>query len=136
MHRTLTPLHCAADKIAMDCLEVLVKHNCMVCHCHPSPVVCTHLLKQINARDQSGQTALHRSAQQGLVNVCQFLLQHGADPLLVTRDGHSVADMANVSVLKLLQGQYDLYSLNHWPFPEQWYNVPLHTFNQFLIPVL
>ena len=87
----------------------------------PPPVVCTHLLKQINARDQSGQTALHRSAQQGLVNVCQFLLQHGADPLLVTRDGHSVADMANVSVLKLLQGQYDLYSLNHWPFPEQWY---------------
>ena len=66
--------------------------------------MCTHLCKQINARDQSGQTALHRSAQQGLVNVCQFLLQHGADASLVTRDGHTVADMANVSVLKLLQG--------------------------------
>ena len=65
----------------------------------------THLsVLQINAKDQSGQTALHRSAQQGLVNVCQFLLQHGADPLLVTREGHTVADMANVSVLKLLQG--------------------------------
>ena len=88
----------------MDCLELLVKHNCMVCSSHPSPVVCTHLCKQINARDQSGQTALHRSAQQGLVNVCQFLLQHGADASLVTRDGHTVADMANVSVLKLLQG--------------------------------
>lgn len=101
----LTPLHCAADKVAIDCLELLVKHNCMVCPPHPSPYdVYTHLYKQINARDQSGQTALHRSAQQGLVNVCQFLLQHGADPSLVTHDGHTVAAMANVSVLKLLQG--------------------------------
>ena len=81
-----------------------MKHNCMVCSPTPPPSCVHTCVKQINARDQSGQTALHRSAQQGLVNVCQFLLQHGADATLVTRDGHTVADMANVSVLKLLQG--------------------------------
>lgn len=105
----LTPLHRAADKVAMDCLELLVKHGCMVCVTFiPPPVMFTHLFTQIHARDQAGQTALHRSAQQGLVTVCQFLLQHGADASMVTHDGHTVADMANMSVLKLLQGQCKL----------------------------
>ena len=39
--RSLTPLHCAADKVAMDCLELLVKHNCMVCSPTPPPSVYT-----------------------------------------------------------------------------------------------
>lgn len=49
----------------------------------------------INASNQSGETALHGSAHRGSVAVVEFLLNNGADVTAVTDEGGSVLDIAN-----------------------------------------
>lgn len=50
----LTPLHVAADKAHIDVIEILLKNGA-----------------QVNCLDCLGQTALHRAAHLGLVQVSE-----------------------------------------------------------------
>jgi uncharacterized protein len=49
----------------------------------------------VNARDHQGFTALHHAASRGDVDLIQYLVDRGADVTALSRQGHTVADMAN-----------------------------------------
>lgn len=49
----------------------------------------------VNQRDHEGNTALHHAAARGDNEMIMFLVSHGADPLLVNREGQTTVDMAN-----------------------------------------
>jgi ankyrin repeat protein len=55
----------------------------------------------VNARDVNGFSPLHHAASRGDVAVIEYLLEHGADPLVVSRRGLSTADMANSPVQRV-----------------------------------
>jgi len=55
----------------------------------------------VNARDVNGFSPLHHAASRGDVEVIQYLLDHGADPLVISRRGLSTADMANSPVQRV-----------------------------------
>ena len=55
----------------------------------------------VNARDVNGFSPLHHAASRGDVEVIEYLLEHGADPLVVSRRGLSTADMANSPVQRV-----------------------------------
>ena len=59
----------------------------------------------MNAADGVGQTALHRAAHEGLVQVCRVLLAHGADSACVSSEGYTPMQLATESVQKILQGR-------------------------------
>ncbi|XP_030647094.1 tankyrase, TRF1-interacting ankyrin-related ADP-ribose polymerase b isoform X2 [Chanos chanos] len=81
----MTAFHVAADKAHNDALEVLQKHGAMV-----------------NAVDTLGQTALHRAALAGHIQTCRLLLGYGADPLLVSLQGFTAAQMGNEAIQQIL----------------------------------
>ena len=58
---------------------------------------------QVNLRDSSGQTAFHRAARKGLVQVCKLLLTSGCDPAIKNNEGFTVEAVATTTVMKLLQ---------------------------------
>lgn len=49
----------------------------------------------VNVRDASGYTALHHAAARGDNEMIRFLVDHGADVTVVSREGQTTADMAN-----------------------------------------
>lgn len=49
----------------------------------------------VNVRDHNGYTALHHAASRGDVELILYLVQQGADVTVVSREGQTVADMAN-----------------------------------------
>ncbi|CAH1245295.1 ANKRD39 [Branchiostoma lanceolatum] len=60
-----------------------------------------------NTQDSSGYTALHYASRSGHLEVCDLLLQRGADPNSQTRSGgvtplHRAAYCGHVAVVKLL----------------------------------
>ena len=55
----------------------------------------------VNARDHEGNTALHNAAARGDVEMIQYLVAKGADPLVVNREGKTTADMANGPVQRI-----------------------------------
>lgn len=55
----------------------------------------------VNARDVNGFSPLHHAASRGDVPVIEYLLEHGGDPLVVSRRGLSTADMANSPVQRV-----------------------------------
>ena len=63
----------------------------------------------MNAADGAGQTALHRTAHEGLVQVCRVLLAHGADTSCVSSEGYTPMQLATENVQKLLQGECQLF---------------------------
>lgn len=60
----------------------------------------------VNARDADGYTAVHYAAARGDNEMILYLVEHGADVLVVARNGQTTVDMAN--------GPVQRYS----PFPE------------------
>jgi ankyrin repeat protein len=52
---------------------------------------------QVNAVDDQGQTPLHVAAIWGQAAMVQFLLDHGADISLKTKDGETALDVADKS---------------------------------------
>jgi len=48
----------------------------------------------VNARDNNGYTALHGAAARGDNEMIQYLVAHGADVKVVSRNGRTVVDMA------------------------------------------
>lgn len=55
----------------------------------------------VNARDYRGYTPLHDAAARGDNEMILYLVAHGADVKAVSRDGHTVVDMANGPVQRL-----------------------------------
>jgi ankyrin repeat protein len=49
----------------------------------------------VNARDANGYTPLHHAASRGDNELIQYLMQKGADVMVVSRKGQTTADMAN-----------------------------------------
>jgi ankyrin repeat protein len=49
----------------------------------------------VNARDGNGYTSLHHAASRGDNTVIQYLLEKGADVMVVSRKGETTVDMAN-----------------------------------------
>ena len=49
----------------------------------------------VNARDQNGYTPLHHAAARGDNELIKYLISMGADPMVVSRRGQTVVDMAN-----------------------------------------
>ncbi len=73
----------------------------------------------VNQRDAEGYTPLHNAASRGDNEMIQYLVDHGADVTVMSRDGQSAADMANgpyqrispfPATVKLLES---LGSVNH-----------------------
>jgi ankyrin repeat protein len=55
----------------------------------------------VNAADHEGNTALHHAAARGDVEMIQYLVSKGADVKAVSREGRTVADMANGPVQRI-----------------------------------
>jgi uncharacterized protein len=55
----------------------------------------------VNARDYRGYNALHHAASRGDVEMLEFLIQHGADVMAVSRSGQTTVDMANGPVQRV-----------------------------------
>jgi ankyrin repeat protein len=49
----------------------------------------------VNARDQNGYTPLHHAAARGDNELIKYLMSMGADPMVISRRGQTVVDMAN-----------------------------------------
>ena len=49
----------------------------------------------VNTRDHEGYTALHHAAARGDTDVVRYLVEQGADVMVVSRRGQTTADMAN-----------------------------------------
>jgi uncharacterized protein len=55
----------------------------------------------VNARDHDGYSPLHNAAARGDVEMLQYLVDKGADPLVVSRRGQTTVDMANGPVQRI-----------------------------------
>ena len=55
----------------------------------------------VNARDHEGLTPLHSAAGRGDTTMIRYLVEHGADPTLKSRDGLSTADFANSLIVSV-----------------------------------
>jgi len=55
----------------------------------------------VNARDNEGNSALHHAAARGDLEMVKYLVEKGADPLVVNREGQTTADMANGPVQRI-----------------------------------
>ena len=55
----------------------------------------------VNARDANGFSPLHWAASRGDNEVIQYLVDHGADATVLSRRGHTTADMANGPVQRI-----------------------------------
>ena len=55
----------------------------------------------VNARDANGFAPLHWAASRGDNEVILYLVEKGADPTVVSRRGHTTADMANGPVQRI-----------------------------------
>ncbi|MCI4392341.1 hypothetical protein PGIGA_G00144960 [Pangasianodon gigas] len=69
--------------------------HCAVASPHPKR-------KQVNAVDTLGQTALHRAALAGHIQICRLLLSYGADPSIISLQGFTAAQMGNEAVQQIL----------------------------------
>ena len=65
----------------------------------------TYLVNEIgadvNARDHNGYTALHHAASRGDDELVLFLVEHGADVMVVSRRGQTTVDMAHGPVQRI-----------------------------------
>jgi ankyrin repeat protein len=55
----------------------------------------------VNARDHNGYTAVHHAAARGDDELILYLVEQGADPLVVARTGQTTVDMANGPVQRI-----------------------------------
>ena len=55
----------------------------------------------VNAVDHEGNTPLHNAAARGDVTLIRYLVEKGADPTAVNREGQTTADMANGPVQRI-----------------------------------
>jgi hypothetical protein len=63
--------------------------------------VVEELHQDVNARDNTGMTALHHAAARGDTDMILYLVSKGADVTVVSARGQTVADMANSPVSRV-----------------------------------
>lgn len=71
--------------------QQLVKILASTCMVVAKVLVCLQHGADVNARDHTGQTALHWTAVRGSIQVAEQLLQHGADVELADNHGYRVS---------------------------------------------
>ena len=49
----------------------------------------------VDARDYQGYTAMHHAASRGDTEMIRYLVEKGADVMVVSREGQTTVDMAN-----------------------------------------
>ena len=49
----------------------------------------------VNSRDQNGYSPLHNAASRGDLEMIRYLVDHGADVMVLSRRGQTTVDMAN-----------------------------------------
>lgn len=81
-----TPLHLASKFSNYDIMDYLIRNG--------ANVDCT---------DALGQTCLHQVARDDDVQGVRLLLSHGADPMLVSLQGYTAAQVAKENALKVLK---------------------------------
>jgi len=59
----------------------------------------------VNVLDSLGQTALHRVAQQGNIQACRLLIQHGIDTSIRSLQGYTAAEIGTENIQKMLRGE-------------------------------
>ena len=59
------------------------------------------LSADVNARDHDGYTPLHHAAARGDNELIHYLIEHGADPTLISRRNQTTVDMANGPVQRI-----------------------------------
>ncbi|MBV9546606.1 MAG: ankyrin repeat domain-containing protein, partial [Chloroflexi bacterium] len=110
-----TPLALAAFFGRRESVELLLQHGAdvSVAARNPSGVTALHAAlagpepeiarilvaagADVNARQQRGFAPLHTTAQNGSLELSQFLLEHRADPSVATDDGRTPADLARAA---------------------------------------
>ena len=55
----------------------------------------------VNARDHDGYAPLHHAAARGDNELIRYLVEHGADPTVISRRGQTTVDMANGPVQRI-----------------------------------
>jgi uncharacterized protein len=55
----------------------------------------------VNARDHEGNTVIHHAASRGDTEMIRYLVERGADPKAVNREGQTTVDMANGPVQRV-----------------------------------
>ena len=55
----------------------------------------------VNARDHDGYSPLHHAAARGDNELVRYLVEHGADPTLISRRGQTTVDLANGPVQRI-----------------------------------
>jgi len=75
--RGMTPLHWAADRGAVERIEILLNNGA-----------------HINARDDNGETPLHLAVIAGQFKAVEVLLKYGADPNILSNDLESSKQLA------------------------------------------
>lgn len=92
----LTPLHIAADNVELlDVMDTLLRAGA-----------------KPNSLDGLGQTALHRAARLDNVQACRLLLSYSVDPNIISLQGYTAAQLASENVLKILEGEIQIYETN------------------------
>ena len=69
----------------------------------------------VNVQNEDGWTALMKACSKRRIDIVRLLLDHGADPLICTKDGQSAIDLAAASspeIQTLLNGLI-LLSFHH-----------------------
>ncbi len=65
----------------------------------------TYLMEElgadVNARDHDGYAPLHHAAARGDNELIRYLVEHGADPTVISRRGQTTVDMANGPVQRI-----------------------------------
>ena len=56
----------------------------------------------VNLRDANGYTPLHHAASRGDNKVVRYLLEKGADVMVVSRKGQTTVDMANGPIERII----------------------------------
>lgn len=82
----LTPLHLASKFSHYDVMDYLIRNG-----------------GDVNATDSLGQTCLHQLARDDDVQGVRLLLSHSADPMVVSLQGYTAAQVAKENVLKVFK---------------------------------
>lgn len=126
-----TPLHLAARVGSRECVDMLLRREDVkadakcpygytalhwaVWHNNPHEIaerLLSHPAVRSNAPSKDGHTPLHCASRRASAEVCQLLLQHGADPSALCDDGttplHAATAHGKVEVVEMLLTRDDV----------------------------
>ena len=103
--RGFSPIHCAVYNNHFDAVDVLLKWT---------PRISSNPRCDVDQRSSYSETPLHIACMRGHSQMAQFLVESGADPHRVDRDGNTCLHFAcggdSAELLHWLLGQLELAS--------------------------